>query len=201
MEIKRRSQADRTAATRAALIAAARPLFTEQGYAGVSTEAIARAASVSRGALYHQFADKADLFEAVFETLEGESTEKIALAVLESGATSPTDQLLIGARAWLDVCEDPQVREIILVQAPSVLGWARWREIAMEHGLGLVDGILSGAVEAGLLPPQPTRPLAHLLIGAIEEGALYVTRAEDQVTARAEIESSVERLVRAVTLP
>jgi len=200
MEINRRTQADRTASTRAALIAAARPLFTEQGFAGVSTEAIVRAAGVSRGALYHQFEDKAALFEAVFETLEGEATEQVALAVLESGATSPTDQLVVGARAWLDVCQDPQVREIVLIQAPSVLGWQRWREIALLHGLGLVEGILTGAIEAGTLPPQPTRPLAHLLIGAIEEGALYVTRAEDPVQARIEIESSVERLVRAVTL-
>jgi AcrR family transcriptional regulator len=191
----------RSEATRAALLAAARPLFAAQGYGSVGTEAIVRAAGVTRGALYHQFRDKADLFEAVFEAVELEITEVIAKTVLDSGAASAVEGLIAGAEAWLDACGDPAVQRIILIDAPSILGWERWREIGVRYGLGLTEAALQGAMDAGEIPAQPLRPLAHVLIGALDEAALYIARAEDPVTARAEVGAVLTRLVQSLSLP
>lgn len=195
MNVKRTKHDARSEATRAALVNAARPLFAEHGYGDVGTEAIVKAAGVTRGALYHQFRDKADLFEAVFEAVEQEITERIATSVLASAGGSPLDALTAGAEAWLDVCSEPAIQRIILIDAPAVLGWERWREIGVRYGLGLTEAALLGAIKAGAIPAQPVRPLAHVLIGALDEAALYVTRAEDPVTARLEVGAVLARLV------
>ena len=180
MEVKRRSQADRTAATRAALIAGARALFADRGYADVSTPELASAAGVTRGALYHQFGDKQGLFLAVVNAVEEDVTARLAKQVAASGATDPTSALHAAVDAWLDACEDPEVRRVLLVEAPSVLGWEALRDVALDHGLGLTEALLQAAVDAGTLEPQPLRPLAHLLIGALDEAALYVEGGGDR---------------------
>jgi AcrR family transcriptional regulator len=200
MESKRRTQADRSAATRAALIEAARPLFAEQGYAAVGTEAIVRAAGVTRGALYHQFEDKAELFAAVFEAVEAEVMERLAAEVSAAETTDPIAALDIGADAWLRACSDPEVRRIVLLDAPAVLGWARWREISMRHGAGLVEAALQAAMEAGRVRAQPVRPLAHVVIGAMDEAALYVAQAEDPEAARAEAGAAVRSLLQGLVV-
>ncbi|MCW2982489.1 MAG: TetR family transcriptional regulator [Conexibacter sp.] len=184
----------RSRATREGLLTAARALFAARGYAGVGTEEIVRAAGVTRGALYHQFRDKEQLFEAVFEEVEAETTQRIADSAL-TGATDPLAALRAGARAFLAVCAEPEVERIALLDAPAVLGWARWREIGFRHGLGLVLGTLEAGMEAGAIARQPLTPLAHLLLGALDEGALYVARAPDPAQARAEVEVVFDRLV------
>jgi len=196
MEVNRpRTQADRSAATQDALVRAARPLFAEHGFGGVGTEAIVRAAGVTRGAMYHQFADKNALFEAVFEAVEVDVTAHIADAIARAGETDPIVVMEIGAQAWLDACADPEVQRIVLIEAPAVLGWERWREIGMKYGLGLTEALIAHAIEVGRIPDQPVKPLAHVLIGAIDEAALYVVRAEDRVQAREEMRAVVSRLV------
>jgi AcrR family transcriptional regulator len=187
-------QEQRSAATQAKLLDAARALFGERGYAGVGTEEIVRAAGVTRGALYHQFKDKEQLFEAVFEAVEAETTQRIANEALE-GATNPVAALRAGARAFLEVCAEPAVERIVLLDAPAVLGWERWREIGLRHGLGLVAGTLQAGIDAGLIAPQPATPLAHVLIGALDESALYVARAEDPEAARAEVVGVLDRMI------
>ncbi|HEY6760095.1 MAG TPA: TetR/AcrR family transcriptional regulator [Baekduia sp.] len=195
MEIKSTNkQEQRSAATRAKLVDAARALFAARGYAAVGTEEIVRTAGVTRGALYHQFRDKEQLFEAVFEQVEAETTQRIAESAL-AGATDPLAALRAGARAFLAVCAEPEVERIVLLDAPAVLGWARWREIGLRYGLGLVTGTLQAGMDAGALAPQPVTPLAHVLLGALDEGALYVARAQDRDTARAEVEAIVDRLI------
>ena len=199
----RRTQASRTASTRAALISAARRLFAEHGYGEVGTEQIAVAAGVSRGALYHQFADKADLFAAVLESVEVDVTTRL-VEVVDAVATrggQPLDLLIAGADAWLDASADPEVRRIALLDGPSVLGWERWREIGMRHGLGLVKSLLTELMDAGGIPVQPVDPLAHTLVGALDEAALYVALAEDPARARAETGVVLRRFVTAVTAP
>src|SRR5437899_1552091 len=171
--------ADRSEATRAALIGAGRELFAERGYADVATEEIVRAAGVTRGALYHHFAGKVGLFEAVYEDVERRLVEEIAASALSS-ASDPLAALHAGAQAFLDACEDPAVQRIALVDAPSVLGWERWREIGLRYGFGLVQGTVEAAIEAGLIEPQPAGPLSHLLLGAIDEGAMPIARADDR---------------------
>src|SRR5690348_7718536 len=162
----RSAQDQRSEATRGALIATARELFAQRGYAGVGTEEIVRAAGVTRGALYHHFAGKTELFEAVYEEVERELLASIA-ASAASGATDPLQVLRAGAVAFFDACEDPAVQQISLIDAPSVLGWERWREIGMRYALGLVQEVLGEAMAAGLVATQPIEPLAHLLLGAI----------------------------------
>src|SRR3954451_14864172 len=132
---RRRSQAERASSTRAALLDAALPLFTERGYAQVGTEDIVRKAGVTRGALYHHFGGKAKLLEAVYERLEAESTERVARGVLGSDLESPLAAMRAGIEAFLDECAKPEMQRIVLHDAPAVLGWDRWREIAAANGL------------------------------------------------------------------
>ena len=163
----RRTEADRSAATRSALVAAARRLFAAEGYAEVGTERIVQAAGVTRGALYHQFADKADLFAAVFEEVEAELTQRLADLMTSAPPDDLRALLLAGADAWLDASMEPEVQRIVLLDGPAVLGWERWREIGLRYGLGLVTGAIAAAVETGAITAQPVEPLAHALIGAL----------------------------------
>lgn len=195
-----RTQAERTAATRSALVGAARRLFATEGYAGVGTEAIVRAAGVTRGAMYHQFADKQDLFAAVFEAVEADLTARIDAVVSTSGVSDPVALMHLGAAAWLDAGSDPEVHRIVLLEAPAVLGWERWREIGLRYGLGLVRGLLEYAINVGRLPPQPVEPLAHVLIGALDEAALYLARADDPARARTEVGAVLDALLDALAI-
>ena len=130
------TKAEQADATRTALSAAARQLFTERGYAATSTTEIVERAGVTRGALYHHFAAKDELFRAVFEQLEGEVTEHVAHEALTS--PDPLEQLRRGTRAYLDACIDPAVQRVVLLDGPSVLGWETWQEIEQRYGYGLV---------------------------------------------------------------
>jgi AcrR family transcriptional regulator len=184
-------QAERSEATRAALIAAARELFAQRGYASVGTEEIVKRAGVTRGALYHHFTGKEDLFRAVYEDVERELVEAIGARAMASG--DPLEALHAGAVAFLEACEDPSVQRIALIDAPSVLGWEEWREIGLRYGFGLVQGALQAAMDAGLIEPQPIRPLSHLLLGAIDEAAMLVARADDGGQTRREVGESIAR--------
>jgi len=194
-ETARRTQAERTEATRTALIASARPLFAQRGYAGVGTEEIARAAGVTRGALYHHFDGKRELFEAVYEQIEIELAERIAAGALRANASSPLAAMRAGAEMFLLASTEPETQRIVLLDGPSVLGWDRWREIATEHGLGLIEATLTAAVEAGEIDPQPVRPLAHVLTGALDEAAMLVARADDAERMRAEVGQTLGALL------
>ena len=197
---QRRKQGERTEATRAALIAAARRLFTERGYDDVATEEIVRAAGVTRGALYHHFGGKAQLLEAVYERLEAESTERVARIVLGSEIDSPLEAMVAGIEAFLDECAEPELRQIALHDAPAVLGWDRWREIGAANGLGLIEASLTAAIEAGEIRPLPVKPLAHLLLGALDEAAMLVARDEDPA-ARAEVTATLGALLDGFAVP
>ena len=187
-------KAAQSQATRTALIATARGLFAERGYAAVGTEEIVRAAGVTRGALYHHFAGKRELFEAVYEDVERQLVERIAASVMTS-AGDPLEALQAGAQAFLDACEDPAVQRIALVDAPSVLGWERWREIGLRYGFGLVQATVQAAMDAGLIEEQPVEALSHLLLGAIDEGAMLIARADDGGTTRRQVGASVARFL------
>jgi hypothetical protein len=101
----------------------------------------------------------------------------------------------MGAAAWLEAASDPEVQRVVLLDAPAVLGWERWREIGMRYGMGLVEGVLAHAIETGTIPSQPVSPLAHVLIGAMDEAALYIARAEEPERAREEMTVVVDRLI------
>lgn len=184
---QRRTQTQRSESTRAALVSTARRLFAEHGYAGVGTEQIVRAAGVTRGALYHHFDGKAGLFRAVFEQLEGQIAERLATEALSH--PDPWEAMVAGLEMFLEVCTDPEVQRIALLDAPSVLGWETWREIEGEYSLGLVRAGLENLMEAGIARRQPVDPLAHALLGTLYEAGLYVARADDVPAARAEMEA------------
>jgi AcrR family transcriptional regulator len=198
MKVNRRSQTDRSAATKAALVQAARGLFATHGFRSVGTEAIVRAAGVTRGALYHQFADKTELFAAVYETIEEDIAQRIGQQIAAAGTIDPIEVMTLGAGAWLDACAEPEVQQIVLLDGPAVLGWERWREIGTRYGMGLVEGVLAQAMENGSVPRQPVEPLAHVLVGALDEAALYVARAEDQATASEQMRAVIGRLIAGI---
>ena len=201
MEHNPRTQAERSAGTRAALVAAARTLWAARGYAAVGTPEIAKAAGVTRGAMYHQFADKAELFAVVLETVEAEVTGRLADRVAAAGATDPAAALHAAVDAWLDACEEPEVRQVVLLDGPVVLGWVGFRDVALRHGLGLTEQLLRAAMDAGQLTAAPTRPLAHVLIGALDEAALYAALSEDPAAARAEVGAVVHALLDGLLRP
>ena len=172
---------------------AARELFAERGYGAVGTEQIVERAGVTRGALYHHFRDKQDLFRAVHVEMERELMEAIGERMGE--ASDPIDLLVSGLNAFLDACTDPAVIRITLLDAPSVLGWAEWREIDERYGLGLITAGLDNAMEAGALRRQEIRPLAHLLLASLVEAAMLIANAEDPKAAREEIEGPLLTLL------
>jgi AcrR family transcriptional regulator len=194
----RRTQAERTAATRSRLLDAGRALFSDEGYAAVSTQAIVEAAGVTRGALYHQFGDKTGLFAAVYEEVERDIVAAITERIV---AAAPSDQLQamrIGARLFLEECSSPRVQRIVLIDAPAVLGWDRWREVGMKYGLGVVEAMLAQAVADGVIPDQPVRSTAHVLLGALDEAALYVSRAADGAAALEQMFAVCDRLISGI---
>jgi len=199
MNAPRRTQAERAAETRDALIAAARPLFAAQGFAEVALEAIVRAAGVTRGALYHHFADKTELFAAVFEQVEGEVATRMGEAIDASNQTDPVEVMRLGAGFWLDACSDPEVQRIVLVDAPAVLGWTRWTEIGNRYNVGMVRALLTDAVETGRIPPQPIEATVLTILGAMREATLYVALAEDHDQARQEAGIVMNRLIQALS--
>ena len=190
MTTRKSEQSD---ATRSALLRVARELFTTNGYAATSTTEIADRAGVTRGALYHHFPAKDDLFRAVFEQLEAEIAEHVAREAL-AGA-DPLEQLRLGSRAFLDACVDPAVQRIVLLEGPGVLGWDTWQEIEERYGYGLVATGVEAAITAGFFDTQPVPPLAHVLFGALAQAGLVVARAADPGAARTDMEAATDRLL------
>jgi AcrR family transcriptional regulator len=179
----RRSQTERSQSTQASLIAAARTMFAEQGYAAVPADEIVRAAGVTRGALYHHFGDKQGLFRAVVEQLEGEITGEISEVV--QAATDPWSAGIAALTRFLELCARPEVVRISLTDAPAVLGWQAWRELEARHGLGLITETLEAVASAGQLITVPIPELAQLILSACSEAALMIAHAEDPEAAKA----------------
>ena len=195
-----RTKAAQREATTAALLAAARPLFAERGYAGVGTEEIVQGAGLTRGALYHHFrGGKEDLFRAVLVQISAETTQRVMQAALTT--QDPFEALVIGADAFLDACTTHEVQQIMLIDGPAVLGWEVWRAADSDYALGLLEAALQRAIDAGRLIEQPARALAHVLIGALDEAAMVVARADDQEAARAEMAQTVRRLLEGLRGP
>src|SRR5215831_17094874 len=190
----RRTQGERTAQTRAALLTAARRLFGAEGFAEVGAERIVREAGMTRGALYH-------LFAAVLDEVEAEIAQRVAGAVAGFDPADTTGMLLAGAGAWLDASAEPDLQRIVLLDGPSVLGWDRWREICLRHTVGLIAALLQDGIDRGSLAPQPVLALTHVLVGAVDEAALYIARADDRAAARADMDLVLRRLTLALATP
>jgi AcrR family transcriptional regulator len=184
---------EQAVATRTELLRVARELFAARGYADVGTEEIVRGANVTRGALYHHFTDKRDLFRAVHAQL---ADELLAQIVAETaGSADAWEALTRGMRAFLDLCEDPAVIRISHLDAPAVLGWAEWREVDAQHWLGLVTMALQEAMDSGVLQRREVQPLAHMLMGAMVEASMMIANAADPAAMRAEVEGPLLALL------
>jgi AcrR family transcriptional regulator len=188
-----RTQAERRATTRSALVSAARELFAARGYAGAGREEIVERAGVTRGAMYHHFASKEDLFRAVYEAVEAELCTALAEAAMASA--DPVEQLRLGAKAFLDAAGNPEVRRIVLLDAPAVLPLDVQRELAERYGLGLVREALHHADAAGRLRVGPVDVLAPVLLAALHEAATSAAGGAD-VTDLHEV---VDGLIAAIT--
>lgn len=194
MEIKRRTQEERSAATREALITGARKLW---GY-GVMRRwgrRKSRPRRGSRGGDVPPPADKAALFRDVVEVVEQDVMARMATLVAASGAATPADAIRAAVDAWLEVSGDPEVRQLILLDAPVVLGWAGFRDVAQRYSLGMTEQLITEAIRAGQLARQPVRPLAQVLIGALDEAAMFIATADDPKRARRETRQVLRRLI------
>jgi AcrR family transcriptional regulator len=189
----RRTQADRRQATRAALVAAARELFAERGFAGAGREEIVERAGVTRGAMYHHFGSKEELFRAVYEQIEEELTAAVIQAAAAAGP-DPMAQLRAGSLSFLDAASTPDVRRIVLLDGPSVLPMPVRRELSERYGLGLVRESLRGVMDAGVIEHQPVEPLAHVLLAALHEAATLVADGADRDEVGAVVEWFLARL-------
>jgi AcrR family transcriptional regulator len=195
MTVKSR-QAENSAATRNALLKIARRLFSERGYSETATEEVVRRARVTRGALYHHFHDKQDLFKAVLHEEERKLAE--ALTAVAGRQPDPWQALQAGSEAFLDACLDPAVQRIILIDAPAVLGWEAYREIDNSYFLAATKATIEAAIEAKLIPRQPVGPLAQMIIGALHEGAMLIAHSDDEVRTRREVSEVIKRLLSGV---
>lgn len=181
-------------ATRGQLISIARRLFAERGYEDTSIEAVLREAGVSRGSLYHHFAGKEALFEAVLEDVEVRVGGAVIAAAAD--AAGPVAALRAGFLAWIRIAGDPVVQRILLIDAPSVLGWARWRAMEERHALGLIRATLQAAADGGSLRPDLVDTLAHVLLASVNEVALLVARSDDPDSAMTAGADAIDELLQ-----
>jgi AcrR family transcriptional regulator len=193
MEASVARRAQYAEATRRGLLEAARELFAAEGYVDVSIEEICRRARVTKGALYHHFRDKRDLFSAVFAQVEQEWADELAELVAEE--RDPLERIQIVGDAFLDACLDPARQRILLLDGPSLVAWEEVRRIDAGRGFGLIATLLSEAMESGQLERQPVGPLAHLMLGAMYEASLAIARDKDPARARTRIGAALTRLV------
>jgi AcrR family transcriptional regulator len=184
---------ERGRATRERLVATARDLFGSDGYEATSVEAVLRDAGVARGSLYHHFANKTALFDAVLDQVVGEIAEQAADAA--RAHDDPVEGLRAGCGAWLRMALDPAIQQISLVDAPAVVGWSRWRELDEQHTLGGVRRSLQLLAESGRLPAAQVDVLAHMLLASVSEAALLIPRAEDPEAALAAGQAAFDTLL------
>ena len=180
-------------ATRSQLIEVATRLFAAQGYEDTSIDAVLREAGVSRGSLYHHFASKEALFEAVLVDVEAKVGERTLAAT--AGADGPVAALRAGCLEWIRVAGDPVVQRILLIDAPSVLGWERWRAMG-ERPLGFIKAVLQLVADEGRMRPDLVEPLAHVVLAAIDEVALLVARSDDPEAAMRSGSDAIDELLR-----
>jgi AcrR family transcriptional regulator len=180
--------------TRRALLREARRLFARRGYANVSLEEICRRARVTKGALYHHFRDKRDLFRTVCREVEEDWVAQTLAAA--ANEPDPLRRLELGCEALLDACLDPTLQRVLLLDGPAVLDWDELRRIEAHRGLALMSTALGDAMDAGQLERQSVKPLARLILGALTEASLAIARDAEPAQARIQMGAAVTRLIR-----
>jgi AcrR family transcriptional regulator len=199
-----RLSARHTANTRRALIRAGRELFTKKGYDATSTDEIVERSRLSKGALYHHFNSKHELFRAVFEDVEAALIQRSGA---EAGDFPPAGSFAFWEEsmklflAYLDAAsDDAAFRQIVLIDGPAVLGWELWREIQAMLAPDYMETWLQNAIDHGLIAPHPVSPLAHLLVAAMNEAVMYVAHSPDPAAGRSEVAPVVRALFEGLRL-
>jgi AcrR family transcriptional regulator len=197
-------RAEHVADTRQALLAAARDLFAERGYAATGTEEIVARARVTRGALYHHFRDKTALFKAVMEQVALEVAEKLVDSELARAGEQDADawtQIREGFDAFLDLCvSTDEFQRIVLVEGPAVLGHDAWDALVEQHGYSLLAAWLEKAVQDRRIAAVPVMALTRMLAAVLSEAGLFIARAEDPAEARAQIGAALAALLSGLEL-
>jgi AcrR family transcriptional regulator len=191
---------DKGQETRDRLLGAAYDLFAERGYDATSIEAILDAAGTKRGSLYHHFAGKVALFDAVLDRLIAEIAETAAAAARAAGR-DPVANLRAGCLGWLRMALDPAIQRIVLVDAPVVLGWRRLRDLDERHTLGQLRTNMGRIATGAGLPAAQADIIAHMLLGALNEAALLIAQAEDQPAALTAATEAVTTLLDRLAAP
>jgi AcrR family transcriptional regulator len=189
-------KADQSAVTRQAIVQGATRLFATKGFSATSIEAVLEECGISRGALYHHFTNKEALFEASFEALEARIVQKFVM--LAGAGGDPIDVLHAGCAAWIDLAQNPEIRQMAFIDAPSVLGWEKWREIESRYGFGLLKAGLVAANTEGAIPQALIDSFSHMLLAALNEVGMMVARAADQAAATTLGKSAVRELLSGI---
>jgi AcrR family transcriptional regulator len=180
------------AATRRALLAAGLELFGTQGFADTSLDEIVAKAEVTKGALYHHFGGKESLFAAVYELVQQQVSDRVVEEFLRPDAW---EALIVGCDLWIDAHMDPAVQRIIMRDARAVLSWEMVRSVETRFGAVPIRGVLRRAVRTGVIEAQPLRPLALLIMGALNEACFYVADADNAEEALDEVHHLVHRML------
>ena len=195
-EVERRARGDRT---RRELVDAGRALFVEKGYFETSiSDLVTRSGVGTRGAFYHHFKDKAELFRAVFEEVERDLTLR-SLASPPQGADA-WEKLSVGMRGFLESALEPEVQRVMLIDGPVVLGWRTLRSIQESNSIALINEMVDEAIAEGIIDDHPVGELTHLLVAAVEEAALLVAHADRPAKARARAVKVLDRLLLSFAL-
>ena len=191
---KPRRKDEQSRETQERLIRVATELFAEKGYAATATEDLVARAGVTRGALYHQYVDKRDLFRAVFESVEQQLGMRMAQAA--AAATDPEEMYRLGTRAFLEAACEPAIRRIVLLEGPTVLGREEWRRIDSQYAFSLVRAVWEANMAAGNVPPLPLDALTEVMLGALNAAGLAVAAAPDPKAAIGEFATIVDAVQR-----
>jgi len=187
------TRSEKGLATRDRIVGAATRLFTAAGYEGTSIEDLLGELQISRGALYHHFNGKDELFEAVLERVEADIAQVTKDAT--AGISDPVIALRTGVDAFLRMARDETVKRIVLIDAPAVLGWEKWREIDARHGFGLMKASLKAAAKKKRLRAELIEIYAHILLAGVMETALVIARADDSEKATRNGRTAIAELI------
>lgn len=195
MSEKRRKKQD-AEWTKEALLQQAQLQFAEYGYAGTSIDEVVRREQLTKGAVYYYFKDKKDLFAQVVDRLLNRMVQQIASTIAQK--SDPWEKALTAIDTYLEGCLDKEYRQIVLRDAPVVLGWTEWREKERQSVVGLSTLLLEQLMEAGLIKRQPLDMPAYMLFGAVTEAGIGIAESDDPARAREQAKQVIRSILQAL---
>lgn len=192
----RSRRSDYSESTKQALVDCATDLFTRNGYASTSLDAIVKRARVTKGALYHHFSGKQALFEAAFNQVETRTMTQLKKAI--DSEASPWERALKGVQEYINVCLDPTYQRLVIREAPVVMGIERWREAEEHFSFGIVRSVLEQLIAAGELGDIPIEVTARMMFASLSAGATIIAEASDPKKAGAEVFTALIHMIEGI---